>query len=502
MNTGASPTLGQQLADLARQDPTAPAVTCGSQTMSRGELDKASNRLARLLLHHGVRVRDHVSIALPNGPDFFVATFAAWKCGAVPQPLSARSPGAERQKVLEVIRPAAVIGSEPLGAARTVQPAEADALDDTPLPPLVAPVWKAMLSGGSSGIPKVIETCAPAYAANVVPFADLVDLPADAPIGIPGPMHHNGPFLFAMVGALTGCHVVLQERFAAEELLELVERHRIEWLYQVPTMMLRVFKLPSPSRTSADVTSLRKVVHMAAPCPAWLKQSWIDWLGADRILEIYAATEAQAATRIDGVEWLRHQGSVGKPVLGELQVLDDTFSPVPAGTVGRVWLRRGPGAACPYRYLGARAEVLPGGWECVGDLGYLDDEGYLYLTDRDTDMILVGGSNVYPAEIEAALDAHPCVLSSCVIGLPHPDLGAAPHAIVQVAQQVEPETLAQFLRQRLSSYKLPRSFEFVPDSLRDDAGKVRRSALRATRCAARDNSDVTAETIKFSDQVS
>lgn len=489
MTTDTDLTLGQLLGELAQQDPTAPAVTCGGVTLSRGLLDASSNRLARLLHARGVQVGDHVSIALPNGPDFFIATLAAWKCGAVPQPISVRATAAEVAQVLDVVHPAAMIGNINVGDPNvpTVRPADADGEDDGPLPPHIAPVWKAMLSGGSSGTPKVIQASSPALASSVLPFAGLVDMPAAAAIGVPGPLHHNGPFLFAMIGVLTGGHVVLQERFDAEDLLALVERQRIQWLYQVPTMMLRIFKLPTETRATHDVTSLRKVVHMAAPCPPWLKEAWIDWLGPERVLEIYAATEAQAATRIDGVEWLLRRGSVGRPALGEIQVLDDAGVPTASGTVGRVWLRRGADTPPPYQYLGAEADSRPGGWECVGDLGYFDDGGYLYLTDRDTDMILVGGSNVYPAEVEGALDAHPAVLSSCVIGLPHVDLGAVPHAIVQVAEPIEVADLEQFLRERLSAYKLPRSIEFVDVSLRDDAGKVRRSALRASRIRSADH---------------
>jgi bile acid-coenzyme A ligase len=198
------------------------------------------------------------------------------------------------------------------------------------------------------------------------------------------------------------------------------------------------------------------------------------------VLEIYAGTEAQAATRISGSDWLTHPGSVGRAVLGEIKVLDEAREELPAGEVGRLWLRRGADAPAAYFYLGAEPTALEGGWECLGDMGYADEDGFLYLTDRDSDMIIVGGSNVYPAEIEAALDEHPLVLTSCVIGLPHADLGAVPHAIIQTSEPLAAEDLLAFLRERVSSYKLPRSVEFTSEPLRD-AGKVRRSALRAER---------------------
>jgi bile acid-coenzyme A ligase len=222
---------------------------------------------------------------------------------------------------------------------------------------------------------------------------------------------------------------------------------------------------------------------MAAPCPPWLKRAWIGWLGPKKVHELYAGTELQAMTVITGTEWLAHQRSVGRAVLGEIDIRDPDGRPVAAGEEGEIWMRPGPGAPPPYRYIGATARSAPGGWESLGDIGHLDADGYLYITDRLTDMILIGGANVYPAEIEAALEEHPAVQSSCVIGLPDEDLGNIPHAIVQLAGPASDEDLMAHLRQRLAPHKLPRVIERVAMPLRDDAGKIRRSALRAERTA-------------------
>jgi bile acid-coenzyme A ligase len=223
---------------------------------------------------------------------------------------------------------------------------------------------------------------------------------------------------------------------------------------------------------------------MAAPCPQWLKQAWIDWLGPDTVLELYAGTELQALTVVSGSEWLAHPGTVGRPVIGEVEVRDPDGAVLASGEIGELWLRRGADQPPPYRYIGATARSAPAGWESLGDMGYVDDEGYVYLTDRQTDMILVGGENVYPAEIEAALDEHPAVLSCCVIGLPDADLGNAPHAIVELADPVSDDELIAHLRERLAPPKVPRTIERIDHSLRDDAGKVRRPALRAARLAS------------------
>jgi bile acid-coenzyme A ligase len=249
----------------------------------------------------------------------------------------------------------------------------------------------------------------------------------------------------------------------------------------VPTMMLRIWRLPEEERLAHDLSNLKAVWHLAAPCPPWLKQCWIDWLGPERIWELYAGTEAQAATIISGAEWLAHQGSVGRTVSGEIRIVGPDGDDLPAGEVGEVYMRPPDPDKPTYRYVGATARTLGDGWESLGDMGWLDADGYLYLTDRRTDMVLVGGSNVYPAEVEAALDEHPSVRSCAVIGLPDEDLGSRLHAVVQVEGEVTAEQLRAHVAERLASNKVPRTYEFVDDPVRDDAGKVRRSALRDAR---------------------
>jgi bile acid-coenzyme A ligase len=282
------------------------------------------------------------------------------------------------------------------------------------------------------------------------------------------------------MGLMAGAHLVLLPRFDAVRTLEAVEAHRATWLYVVPTMMSRIWRLPKEVRTRFDVSSLRTVWHLAAPCPPWLKEAWIEWLGGDCIWELYAGTEAQVATVITGTEWMERRGSVGRPVNGDVCILDDDGRELPPRQVGEVYLRRLAGTDPTYHYIGAEPKAR-GDWESLGDLGWLDEDGYLYLADRRADMILVGGSNVYPAEVEAALDEHPRVASSAVIGLPDDDLGQTVHAIVQAPADLDLDDLRAHLEARLVRYKLPRSFELVDEPVRDDAGKVRRSRLAAER---------------------
>jgi bile acid-coenzyme A ligase len=278
--------------------------------------------------------------------------------------------------------------------------------------------------------------------------------------------------------------MVLMPRFDPEATLAAIARHRASWVYLVPTMMNRIWHLPDEVRGKYDLSSLKTLWHLAAPCPPWLKEAFIHWLGGETIMELYAGTEAQAVTTITGTEWLTHRGSVGRVTLGEMCAFDEAGNPLPAGEVGEIYMRRPEGAPPSYKYIGAEAKVLAGGWESLGDIGSFDAEGYLYLADRRTDMILVGGSNVYPAEIEAALEEHPSVQSCAVIGFPDDDLGNRIHAIVQVKGEADEASIRAHLKDRLVTYKQPRTFEFVDEPLRDDAGKVRRSALREARLSA------------------
>ena len=302
---------------------------------------------------------------------------------------------------------------------------------------------------------------------------------------MPGPLYHNGPFSSAILALTAGAELVLLPKFDAEAVLAAVARHRATWLYLVPTMMSRIWRLAPEIRTRHAVDSLKTVWHLAAPCPAWLKQEWIDWLGGDAIWELYAGTEAQASTVITGTEWLERRGSVGRVAAGQMMILDDDGNELPPGETGEIYMRPSDGMPATYRYVGAEARRI-GEWESLGDIGGFDEEGDLYLADRRTDMILVGGSNVYPAEIEAALDEHPLVQSSAVIGLPDEDLGNRVHALVQARPGLELEELQAHLAERLVIYKRPRTIELVTEPLRDDAGKVRRSQLRAERVGKTD----------------
>lgn len=476
--------LAVQLRALAAEAPDAPAVSDGDRTLSRAALDERTNRLARAFAARGVRHGSLVSIALPNGVRHLECSVAAWKLGAVPQPVSHRLPPAELAAILAVADPALVVGLEPadgrpwLPADHDVSGEPADRLSD-----VVGPSWKAPTSGGSTGRPKVIVSAQQASVQAVLARAPSLRIERGGTMLCTAPLHHNAPYMFSLLALLQGQHVVLMQRFDAARTLDLVAEHRVTWLYVVPTMMGRILRLPAAVRAAADLSSLRTVLHVGAPCPAHVKRGWIDWLGPDLIWELYSGTEAIANCMIGGREWLRRPGSVGRVAAGRIVVTDAEGRELPAGEVGEVWMRTAHGRPA-YHYLGAQPRER-GGWESLGDMGSFDADGYLYLADRRSDMVLVGGANVYPAEVEAVLDEHPLALDSAVIGLPDDDYGNLVHAIVQVGGGTDPRSAEEALRAhvgaRLAPYKTPRSYEFVREPLRDDAGKVRRAALRESR---------------------
>jgi bile acid-coenzyme A ligase len=481
-------TCSSLLASFAAADPDRPAITCGEQSVTRAELRDAAEALARDLAARGVRHGDMVTIALPNSIDWFVAQHAIWRVGGIPQPVSARLPQRELQAIVDLADSRVVFGVDadalpgrtclPLG----YQPPAG--LDDVELPDIgdleqASPAWKAPTSGGSTGRPKLIVSGDPAV--RDTDAVSMLHVRHDQCMIVPGPLYHNGPAVWATEGLMYGNHLVVLPRFDAEATLAAIETYRADVVYLVPTMMKRIWRLPEEVRERYDLSSLRVVWHLAEPCPVWLKQVWIDWLGPERIFELYAGTEAQTVTIITGHEWLAHPGSVGRVPEGSVMITDADGVELAPGEMGEVWLRSVTGKET-YRYVGAEARTLGDGWESLGDMGYVDADGYLYLGDRSADMILVGGANIYPAEIEAAINEHAAVRSACVIGLPDDDLGNTVHAIIEADPgALDEDDLRAFLGERLVTYKVPRTFEIVDEPLRDDAGKMRRSALRAAR---------------------
>ncbi|MGW4242528.1 AMP-binding protein [Nocardia sp. NPDC004722] len=469
--------LGRLLTELAARAPDAPAITDAQGTRTRAELDAAADRLARGYRDLGVRAGDLVTVALPNGAEFYTVLFALWKLGAVPQPISPLLPEPEREAVLELARPALVVGARPHDPGRHWVPVgfEPVGVSAAPLDPeVVAPSWKAPTSGGSTGRPKLIVSAQPGEL-DVTRTATILDQREGDTQLVCGPLYHNAPFNFSVYGLLAGQHLVVLPKFETTAVLRAVAAHRVTWISLVPTMMSRIAREIQRAPAEYDITSLRSVWHGAAPCPDWVKRAWIDLVGAAGVHEMYATTEGTMMTHIDGTEWLRRPGSVGLPLFGRVRVTDPNGTDLPSGEIGEILVR--PENDTPtYHYVGAAARFVDG-WEAVGDLGRLDADGFLYLEDRRADLILTGGANVYPAEVEAALSEHPAIHAVVALGLPDEDLGQRVHAIVQTDTALTDAELRAFAGERLARYKVPRSFDYTATALRDDAGKVRRASM-------------------------
>lgn len=466
------------------------AIRHSGDVISWGELEDRALRRAHSLRNRGIGVGDLVTLALPNGSAIYEWLFALWRIGATPHVVSYRLPEVELRAIIDVARPAMVVASDPqlqnsLGAFGAELGLECN--DLSPLEPVLADNWKAMSSGGSTGRPKIIVAPGPnAFDDQKKP---PLRFPNDGPILATGPIYHNMPMTTNLQALFEGHPVVGMERFDPEEALRLIDEYSIAWTSFVPTMMMRISRLPEAVRSQYDVFSLKTVWHWAAPMPPELKQEWIDWLGPETIWELYGGTEGIVTAILNGAEWLAHRGSVGRAVGSEIKIVDDNGDEVPQGKIGEIFALPASGAGSTYNYIGAERRTIAGGFETIGDFGWIDEDGYLYIADRRTDMIVSGGANVFPAEVEGALMAHPAVAEAVVIGLPDADFGARVHAIIQVIENpeangvVEPDeaSLVAFLKERIVTYKIPRSFEFTRLRLRDDAGKVRRQQLREER---------------------
>ena len=480
--------LGALLSAQALRQPGAPAFTFCDLTLTFLQLDQAANRMARALALRGVGQGDVVVVTMPNRPEFVIAIYALWKLGATPCPISHRLTHGEFSEMAELAQPRLTIGT----GETSVDPSrlfDVDAhvpgtFDDAPLPPVLSSPGKILGSGGSTGRPKLIVDPrnsgwgSDKSSSYRPPFSTILNA---------GPLYHTAPFAYAIVALAEGSHVVCMAKFEPAEWLRLAEKHRITAASMVPTMMSRIARLNPAITARADLSSVRYLMHTSAMCPEDVKRWWIDRVGAEAIWEVYGGTERLGFTLINGAEWLQRPRSVGRPPPGDdVVIVDSDGSPLPAGEIGEIYFRRSTGVGTSYRYVGSETRAMAD-LDGMGDMGWLDADGYLYIADRRTDMIVVGGVNVFPAEIEAALERVAGVLCAAVIGLPDADMGNRIHAIVELADDVaipEPANALEFLAAglaELAPFKRPRSVEFTHERVRDDAGKVRRAALRDAR---------------------
>jgi len=357
-----------------------------------------------------------------------------------------------------------------------------------PLAGVTPPPRASMIyTSGTTGRPKGVrrDPMTPALtAANEAVVAHVFGLKPGAPtvVLMNGPMYHSAPNAYGLASVRVGAAIVLQPRFEAEEMLALIERHRISHMHVVPTMFVRLLKLPEAVRRRYDLSSLRFVVHGAAPCPAAVKRAMIEWWGPV-IHEYYGSTETGIPAWISAADALAHPGAAGRVLDGAtIKILDEAGRELPPGEAGEVFVRSTYVPDFTYQGLDAvRREVARGDLVTVGDVGWLDAEGYLYLCDRKRDMVISGGVNIYPAEIEAALVAHPAVKDCAVFGIPDEEFGESlcAHVELQPGNAATAAEIQAFLAQHIAKFKIPNRIVFATALPREDSGKIFKRKLRA-----------------------
>ncbi|WP_370695434.1 acyl-CoA synthetase [Patulibacter sp.] len=480
-----------------------------AEEVTYGRLTDRSRRIARLLRDRGLRAGDCVALVMENGARFFEVAWAAQRSGLRYTAASTRLTAPEIAYLLQdsatrvvfttpgcagVVLEAVALLEDPPALLSTEGPL--DGFED--LEALVADVSPEpvadeaegidlLYSSGTTGRPKGIEDVLSLAPLGTPPgvatlMRERFGFTRDMVYLSPAPLYHSAPLRVNMTVHRTGGTAIVMERFDAREALELIERHRVTHALMVPTMFVRMLKLPDEERLAFDVSSLRCVIHAAAPCPPEVKRRMIEWFGPV-IHEYYAATENNMFTAITSEESLERPGSVGRSLLGIPHVLDDDGHELPPGETGTIWSEGGPSFSYRNDPEKTAASRNDRGWSTVGDLGHLDADGYLYISDRRSDLILSGGVNIYPQESEAVLVTHPKVTDVAVFGVPHEELGEEVKAVVQPADptaagpELEAELLA-FCRTQLAKYKCPRSIDFADELPRHATGKLYKRLLR------------------------
>src|ERR1700758_4978867 len=473
------------------------------------DLEARANRLSHRLRKAGLREGDTVAILMENNEHIHAVMWAARRSGLYYVPINTHLTAAEAAYIVDNSNAKVIIGSTPLretcvGLAEhlpgglpgllMIADGELECWDrypecvaDRPDTPIEDEIEGDLLqySSGTTGRPKGIKRelphVSPAEAPGMMSALVGFWMHPDAVYLSPAPIYHTAPSVWSMSVQAGGITTVVMEKFDAEGCLDAIQRYGVTHGQFVPAMFVRMLKLPEAVRNSYDVSSLRRVVHAAAPCPADIKKQMIDWWGPI-VDEYYASSEAVGASFIRAEEWLQHPGSVGKPLVGIPHIVDDDGAELPPGQAGTIYYEGGH----PFQYLKDEAKTAEArdthGWVTVGDIGYLDDEGYLFLTDRRHHMIISGGVNIYPQEAEDLLITHPKVLDAAVFGIPDDEMGQAVKGVVQTVDPADANDgfaaeLLEWLRNRLAHYKCPRSLSFEAQLPRTDSGKLYKQEL-------------------------
>jgi long-chain acyl-CoA synthetase len=494
----------------AERTPEKPALQMAASglTVTYRELEERSNQVAQMLRALGLRTGDHIAILMENHPRFFDVCWGAQRAGIIYTAISTRLTAGEAAyiigdcgaKLLVTSRAMAALAADlrektPSVGTWLMVDGVLDGYDSFEAQVSLCPVARItdesaggdmLYSSGTTGQPKGVFVPPMALEIDAVTplmkFCKSFGLNEDSAYLSPAPLYHAAPLRFSLNAQRFGGTVIVMEHFDAEELLRLIEVHRVTHTQVVPTMFVRMLKLDADVRSQYDVSSLRCAIHAAAPCPVPIKEQMIGWWGPI-IWEYYGGTESNGITLVDSTEWLSHKGTVGRSVLGSVKICGADGAELPVGQTGSVYFADGPVFEYHNDPIKTADSRNSQGWSTLGDIGYVDADGYLYLTDRKAYMIISGGVNVYPQECENLLVTHPSVLDVAVFGVPNEDLGEEVKAVVQprdmreAGSELEHELIA-FCRQHLSAIKCPKSIDFEAELPRHPTGKLYKRLLR------------------------
>ncbi|MCT7658895.1 fatty-acid--CoA ligase FadD4 [Mycobacterium deserti] len=505
-----------QIREHAEATPDKPAAIMhpAGTVVTFGELEARANRLAHYFRKAGLVEGDTVAILMENNEHFHAVMWAARRSGLYYVPINTHLTAAEAAYIVDNSNAKGIVGSTALRATLEGLADElprglpevlifADEASSTtelvgwqrypecvagqPATPIADEIEGDLLqySSGTTGRPKGIKRELPHLPPSEVPgmMAMLVSvwMQPESVYLSPAPLYHTAPSVWSMNVQAAGYTTVVLQKFDPEGALEAIARYGVTHGQFVPAMFTRMLKLPESVRTSYDVSSLKRVIHAAAPCPVEIKKQMIEWWGPI-IDEYYASSEAHGSTLISAEDWLTHPGSVGKPMMGAVHILDEEGTELPLGEPGEIYFEGGHS----FEYLNDPEKTAKSrdkhGWMTVGDIGYLDEDGYLYLTDRRHHMIISGGVNIYPQEAENMLVTHPKVMDAAVFGVPDDEMGQSVKGVVQTVDPADATDefgaeLIAWLRDRLAHYKCPRSISFEAQLPRTDTGKLYKQEL-------------------------
>jgi long-chain acyl-CoA synthetase len=489
------------IAAIARDEPDREAIVCGDRRDTFGDLNADANRWSQLFARAGVGHGDRVAVMLGNRPEVFAAWVGAGRLGALVVPVSYRFTVSEVAYILEDSQAAAFVyedeavggqaveGIDTLRAWANVDDPEWRRLPAQPVSRefLGSPIIFMNYTSGTTGKPKGIARSLPLPADEDMapqPFTELWGWKPDDVHLLCGPAYHTAPGNYALAHLLEGARVVVMPRFDAATCLELVETERVTTSHMVPANFVRILEV---DWTAYDRSSVRKILHAAAPCPIPVKRKIMEVFPAGSVWEYFGMSEGFVSL-ISPEDWLAKPGSVGRPMQGiTVKILDDDGKELAPGEVGYIYVSALSGFRFEYHNAADKtAATWRGDFYTVGDLGSVDEDGFLFIADRRVDLVISGGVNIYPAEIEGVLAEHPEVVDSAVFGLPDEKMGQRVHALVELRPDatVTEDSLLAFLGERLAKFKLPRSIEFVEELPREPSGKVLKRQLRDERLSA------------------